>query len=36
MSSLVHQGGWVKLEVKVTHGADEDADGDTGAAQGMG
>jgi hypothetical protein len=40
MSSLVHKGrgkgGWAKREVKAMRGADEDADGDAGAARGGG
>jgi hypothetical protein len=36
MSSLVHQGGWVKHEVSFTRGTDEGIVGDTGAAWGVG
>jgi hypothetical protein len=36
MSSLVHQGGWVKREAKIARGADEDANGDAGATRGVG
>jgi hypothetical protein len=38
MSSLVHKGGggWVKRKAEAVCGADEDADGDVGAARGAG